>query len=1671
MPIQSEDLVYAVISIDVYQRTGVADGAVVADPAPYTVIEQEVDNSTGFGAAAYNVDGRIVISYRGADTNTAGAFLTDLFYGFGTGINNPLSTQAAQAIEFYKQIKADNPGVEIELTGTSLGGGLAGMVAGLFGESAVIFGNMGFEGAVGNTHEYATTGEIHIRPDDPNPQVIVNEELKSFLYGDDTPAAPDFNDIKSIHVKGDIIVEARELIGAQTIETNEIALDSEAALSGRDRHQISLTTLLMFNDLEGSEWRNAEVPVADALYTDAVFTANGLNSGSDGREVIAYTTIDSVGKPFGDAAATVWRGDVNKLAKAVQLGGISAFDHARFGEYPFEEFAVAEIVTQFASWLAINQVSGSAATSVLSLDESAKTLSIDLSESSWKLDGSTPTQIVGKQDLFAELAFAEDVDLSHLFDLAFDDAPGESIEQITLALGAGGTWEMSPGISNKVTAFFGTVDDDVILGTSGKDFIYAGESTGNDTIFGNADNDLIISGNGDDQLFGGLGKDILIGGDGVDVLDGSSAANNLADLDKFDIDIWQDRVFFDDGESDRLEGGAGEDFYFLGIAETVDTAFEQAVMHSSYSGSFSNFFDVVIYENYSSSQYFTKEINLSSYDDVDVIFDSDKDGVILVETSTWGYAPDLGAYATLDVLDEFSNASYVKAKGAVGVYFLGGTGGYAGNSLGFVYYEGGNLYGFSTYDKFGQKFHSMYAGDEGELVGFHARFVIEDFEDGDFGIDLGLPEQGSEEDDNKDFSGNGPSSEGVSYAANGGNDIVIGSLEADYLSGGTGDDTLSGGASDDTLTGEAGNDVLNGNEGHDFVDGGAGSDDLNGGEGDDQLFGGAGGDTVNGGSGDDTLGGDGQIGAPQSGAGDDLLIGGSGNDTYLFAVGDGKDTIREDDQQTDTDELTLLNLATSDVSFQKTGVNNVNLLITILATGETVLVENQFAGDASGLESVSFTGNGSSGGRDSWDRTEIEAAAVAGTPANTAPAVTNAIADQSSYEDTAWSFTVPADTFTDADGDALNYSATLSDGSSLPVWLSFDASTRTFSGTPQQDFNGTLSLKVIASDGIDTAEDVFDLVIDPVNDVPVVANAVSDQSASEDAAWSFTVPEDTFSDVDGDSLTYSTTLSDGSALPSWLSFDDATRTFTGTPPAGAAGVVGLIVLASDGIETASANFSITVSPADGGGNTAPVVTYQVPDQDVAAGAELSYEIPVFPFEDADGDDIAVSMTMADGSDLPAWLSFDTSNGTLSGTAPADFSGILNLRLVGSDGQDEAEILFDLTVEASGTTVPEATWTGTDSADTVWFTSADDVLDGRKGDDDINGAGGSDTFLWRKGDGNDTLGVTANVGDTDELYLLDVTPDDVEVAIDPDWASHITLTVTSTGEIITLTDQLGDGYEGSRFDQVRFADGTIWDFATLSEKAQTSDVPVATWTGTDGADVVWLGNSDDVIDAGKGDDDINGTGGSDTFLWRKGDGNDTLGVFANSGDTDEIYLIDVEQSDVEIGIDADWASHITVTINSTGEVITLTDQLGSGNEGSRFDQIRFADDTVSTITFGTDNGEVIATGVSNDIIFSGGGDDQISGGSGRDWMSGGSGNDTFVFGAGEIGHDTVIDFTAGSGSEDLLQFDTTVFADMAAVIAAATDDGSDTIISIDAETSITLQGVTVSGLHQDDFSFV
>ena len=439
------------------------------------------------------------------------------------------------------------------------------------------------------------------------------------------------------------------------------------------------------------------------------------------------------------------------------------------------------------------------------------------------------------------------------------------------------------------------------------------------------------------------------------------------------------------------------------------------------------------------------------------------------------------------------------------------------------------------------------------------------------------------------------------------------------------------------------------------------------------------------------------------------------------------------------------------------------------------------------------------------------------TPVNDAPVVSTGIEDQSIAEDNLWVFQVPATALTDVDNASLTFSATLASGAALPGWLSFDAATRTFVGTPPLNYTGSLDLKVTASDGALSASDTFTLTITPINDAPVVALPIIDQNAAEGVAWSFAVPAGAFSDIDRDGLTYTAAMSDGTSLPSWLAFDAATGTFSGTPPLNEPGMLAFTVTASDGLLAVSDTFTLTVAPV----NDAPIVSSLIADQTVSEDTPWSFRVPVGTFADADSS-LTYSAFLGDGSALPSWLAFDAETQTFSGTPPADFTGDLNLKVVASDGALSVSDTFILTV----TPVNDAPVVSAQILDQAAVEGASWLFQVPTG-----------TFTDVDRDG---LTYTATMSDGTAL---------------PEW-------VTFDGMSGRLSGTPPLNQTGSLDFKVTASDGsfTVSDTFTLTIK------PVASGPIAEGAydDLIEGGDGNDWIHGGLGNDEIQGEGGNDTI---------------------------------------------------------------------------------------------------------------------------------------------------------------------------------------------------------------
>ena len=301
---------------------------------------------------------------------------------------------------------------------------------------------------------------------------------------------------------------------------------------------------------------------------------------------------------------------------------------------------------------------------------------------------------------------------------------------------------------------------------------------------------------------------------------------------------------------------------------------------------------------------------------------------------------------------------------------------------------------------------------------------------------------------------------------------------------------------------------------------------------------------------------------------------------------------------------------------------------------------------------------------------------------NDAPYAVETLSSQSATEDSPFTYTLPNNAFADIDaGDALSYTATLDNGAPLPAWLGFDAATGAFGGTPANEDVGTFNVTVTATDLAGaTASQRFSIDIANVNDAPTLAGPLADQSVYEDTPFSFAVSDTAFADVDvGDTLHFGASLADGTPLPDWLAFDPATRVFTGMATNDDVGTLSLQVTATDDAGAGVTDtFDLTVVNV----NDAPILVAPLTDQTVQTKTAFTWQVPEGSFADLDqGDALAYSAALADGSALPSWLVFDAATQTFSGTAPANASGTLDIQVTATDSaQASASDVFRLTLQ-------------------------------------------------------------------------------------------------------------------------------------------------------------------------------------------------------------------------------------------------------------------------------------------------------------------------------------------------------------------------------------------------------
>lgn len=311
-----------------------------------------------------------------------------------------------------------------------------------------------------------------------------------------------------------------------------------------------------------------------------------------------------------------------------------------------------------------------------------------------------------------------------------------------------------------------------------------------------------------------------------------------------------------------------------------------------------------------------------------------------------------------------------------------------------------------------------------------------------------------------------------------------------------------------------------------------------------------------------------------------------------------------------------------------------------------------------------------------------------------------------------------------------------------------------------------------------------------------------------------------------------------------------------------------------------------------------------------------------------------------------------------------------------------------------------------AGDDVFLRLRETAIDTGDGDDRIVGAinharltggGGDDTYVfWRNGHGRDTVLESGDIGDIDTIEFLDAhSPGEFFVYLAANGRDLI-LSPGGGGRIVVKDALIAANYG---VDQIRFAGGALWDRSMLLSQAEDLPATGVLLNGTAGADVL---TGTGTFDGLGGDDVLEGFGEEDIYLYRAGSGNDRIVEgYGEGGDT--VRLEGLARSAVTI---ARVGSDLTITINATGEMLTVQDQFTSAPY-SGVEEIIFGDGSVleeaafslPSSQAGTTSDDIVTGDSGNNRLQGMAGDDTIRGLNGNDTLEGGSGDDTLTGGMG------------------------------------------------------------------------
>jgi hypothetical protein len=208
-----------------------------------------------------------------------------------------------------------------------------------------------------------------------------------------------------------------------------------------------------------------------------------------------------------------------------------------------------------------------------------------------------------------------------------------------------------------------------------------------------------------------------------------------------------------------------------------------------------------------------------------------------------------------------------------------------------------------------------------------------------------------------------------------------------------------------------------------------------------------------------------------------------------------------------------------------------------------------------GIDTIIFTATDKDGGSDN------DTVIFTVTSVNDLPVVTD-IPDQAVNEGSVFT-TVSLDNYV-SDVEDQDSEITWDYSGNTELTVTIDVNRVVTIGIPDVNWYGSETITFTATDKDGgTVSNAATFTVTSVNDAPVVLIKIPDTSGAVLEEFIFIFNENTFGDLDPDDLlSYSAALTTGD-LPDWLSFNNITRTFSGTPASSDSGLYNIQVTATD----------------------------------------------------------------------------------------------------------------------------------------------------------------------------------------------------------------------------------------------------------------------------------------------------------------------------------------------------------------------------------------------------------------------------------------------------------------------------------------------------------------------------